>query len=129
MCAADSGDDLLTQVGGSDGLRRIVDEMYVRVLADPVLSPFFEGVEIDKLSRMQTEFVASITSGDIQYTGADLTRVHAGRGITRLHFSQFVSHLTDALQVHDVSPQVIDQVLGKLAMYSDKITGSANVDG
>lgn len=129
MSADDSSDDLMTQVGGTDGLRRIVDEMYVRVLADPDLNAFFEGIQIDQLSRMQTEFIASITSGDIQYTGADLTRVHAGRGITRQHFSQFVAHLTDALRAHDVSAQAIDQVLGKLAMYSDKITGSANVDG
>lgn len=129
MSADDSSDDLMTQVGGTDGLRRIVDEMYVRVLADPDLSAFFEGVQIDKLSRMQTEFIASITSGDIEYTGADLTRVHAGRGITRQHFTQFISHLTEALREHGVSPQNIDQILGRLAMYSDKITGSANVDG
>lgn len=129
MSAADSHDDLLTQVGGADGLRRIIDEMYVRVLADQELAHFFEGVEMDKLVRMQTEFIASITSGDIEYTGADLTKVHAGRGIMRQHFTKFVSHLIDALRAHDVSAHAIDQVLGKLAMYSDKITGSANVDG
>lgn len=120
---------LLDQVGGPEGLRRIVDEMYVRVLADGDLAPFFEGVEMDKLVRMQTEFIASITSGNIEYTGADLTRVHAGRGITRQHFSQFVSHLTSTLESHNVTAHAIDQVLGKLAMYNDKITGSANVDG
>ncbi len=121
--------DLLTQLGGTEGLRRVVDEMYVRVLADQELSHFFEGVEMDKLVRMQAEFMASITSGDIQYTGSDLTRVHAGRGITRQHFTAFVTHLTSALQSHGVTPHAIDQVLGKLAMYSDKVTGSANVDG
>jgi len=127
---ADSAEpDLLDQVGGPEGLRRIVDEMYVRVLADKELSPFFEGVEMDKLVRMQTEFIASITSGDIEYTGADLTKVHAGRGITRQHFTRFVSHLTEALEARQVTPHAIDQVLGKLAMYNDKITGSANVDG
>jgi len=121
--------DLLDQLGGAEELRRVVDEMYVRVLADKELGHFFEGVEMDKLIRMQTEFIASITSGDIRYTGADLTRVHAGRGITRQHFSQFVSHFTAALQSHGVTPHAIDQVLGKLAMYSDKVTGSTNVDG
>ncbi|MFG0288909.1 MAG: group 1 truncated hemoglobin [Rhodopirellula sp. JB044] len=121
--------DLLTQLGGTEGLRRVVDEMYVRVLADKDLNHFFTGVEMDKLVRMQTEFMASITSGDIEYTGADLTRVHKGLGITRQHFSQFVGHFTAALQSHSVTPHAIDQVLGKLAMYSDKITGNANVDG
>ncbi|MFG0263935.1 MAG: group 1 truncated hemoglobin [Rhodopirellula sp. JB055] len=121
--------DLLDQLGGTDGLRRVVDEMYFRVLADPELTHFFEGVPIEKLARMQTEFIASITSGDIEYTGADLTRVHAGRGITRAHFSAFCGHLADALEASKVSSNAIHQVLGKLAMYSDKVTGSANVDG
>ncbi|WP_201766890.1 group I truncated hemoglobin [Rhodopirellula europaea] len=121
--------DLLGQLGGMDGVRRVVDEMYVRVLADPELTHFFDGVPMEKLARMQTEFIASITSGDIQYTGADLTKVHAGRGITGVHFSKFCGHLTDALEANNVSSHAIDQVLGKLAMYSDKITGSSNVDG
>lgn len=125
----ESTSDLLTQLGGESELRRVIDEMYVRVLSDPMLSPFFDGVEMDKLVRMQTEFMASITAGDIKYTGTDLNRVHAGRGITRQHFTRFVSHLTDALEAHQVSPHAIDQVLGKLAMYSDKITGLSNVDG
>ncbi|WDQ18209.1 group I truncated hemoglobin [Rhodopirellula sp. P2] len=121
--------DLLDQLGGTDGIRRVVDEMYVRVLADPELTHFFEGVPIEKLARMQAEFIASITSGEIEYTGADLTRVHAGRGITRAHFSTFCGHLTDALEANNVSSHAIHQVLGKLAMYSDKVTGSSNVDG
>lgn len=121
--------DLLEQLGGPEGLHRVVDEMYVRVLADEELSGFFTGVTIDKLVRMQTEFIASVTSGDIRYTGADLTKVHAGRGITRAHFSKFCGHMTHAMEKNGVSGHVIDQVLGKLAMYSDKITGSANVDG
>ncbi|SMP40742.1 hemoglobin [Neorhodopirellula lusitana] len=129
MTASEMEPDLLDQLGGPDGLRRVIDEMYVRVLSDPELSHFFAGVEMDKLVRMQTEFFASITSGDIQYTGADLTRVHAGRGITRQHFTQFVSHLSEALHSNNVTPLAIDTVLGRLAMYSDKITGSTNVDG
>jgi len=121
--------DLLQQLGGQDGLHRVVDEMYVRVLADDELGSFFTGVPMEKLVRMQTEFIASITSGDIQYTGADLMRVHQGRGITRHHFPKFCGHLAAALEEHQVSPHAIDQVLGRLAMYSDKITGSTNVDG
>lgn len=121
--------DLLGQLEGMDGVRRVVDEMYVRVLADPELTHFFDGVPLERLARMQTEFIASIVSGDIQYTGADLTKVHAGRGITAVHFSKFCGHLTDALEANNVSAHAIDQVLGKLAMYSDKITGSSNVDG
>jgi len=120
---------LLEQLGGPDGLRQVIQEMYQRVLADPELAPFFEGVQMDRLARMQTEFMASMTDASIEYTGADLTRVHRGRGITRHHFSQFCGHLADALEAHQVPAPLVDQVLGRLAMYSDKITGSANVDG
>ena len=121
--------DFLKRLGGPERLQRVVDAMYTRVLADSDLAPFFEGVQIDKLVRMQTEFIASISDGSIEYTGADLTKVHAGRGITAQHFSQFCGHLIDSMKADGVEPLVIDQVLGRLAMYSDKITGSTNVDG
>lgn len=127
--ASDNDAVLLQRIGGAETLQRIVDQMYTRVMADPELAPFFTGVQMEKLVRMQTEFIASIISGDIRYTGADLTRVHAGRGITRHHFSQFVGHLTQSMQANDVDAFDIDQVLGRLAMYSDKITGNANASG
>lgn len=120
---------LFEALGGAKGVQEAVQDMYRRVLADEELASFFENASMDRLMRMQTEFVSSMTDGPVRYSGAELADVHRGRGIQRRHFSKFCGHMADALEARGVDARLIDQVLGRLAMYSDKITGSANVDG
>jgi hemoglobin len=125
----DREESLFQALGGAKGVREAVHDMYDRVLADEELAPFFENARMERLLRMQTEFVASMVDGPVKYTGAELGEVHRGRGITRQHFSRFCGHLADALEARGVPQRLIDRVLSRLAMYSDKVTGSANVDG
>lgn len=120
---------LFDRLGGATVVAEIVQEMYYRVLNDPELSPFFEGVSMDRLRQMQFHFLASAFDGPAEYSGSDLTRIHAGRGITAKHFAKFCGHFADALEHHDVSPRDVDDALGRLAIYKDKITGDTNVDG
>jgi hemoglobin len=37
--------------------------------------------------------------------------------------------MLEALTARGLAPNKVDQVLGRMAQYSDKITGAANVDG
>lgn len=120
---------LFESLGGAKGVRGAVDDMYDRVLADEELAPFFENISMDRLRRMQTTFVASMIDGPVRYTGAELSQVHRHLKITRHHFSRFCGHMADALEARNVDPELIDQVLARLATYSDKVTGSSNVDG
>ena len=125
----DDSQVLFDRLGGTAEVAAIVQEMYFRVLNDPELSPFFEGVSMDRLRQMQFHFLASAFDGPVEYSGADLTRIHAGRGITAKHFAKFCGHFADALEDRGVSKRDLDDALGRLAMYKDKITGDANVDG
>lgn len=120
---------LFDRLGGTTTIAAVVQEMYARVLADPELGHFFEGVSMDRLRQMQYHFLASAFDGPAEYSGADLTRIHAGRGITAKHFAAFCGHFADALEEHGASKRDVDDALGRLAMYKDKITGDANVDG
>lgn len=122
-------EELIEQVGGPEVVAELVREMYARVLQDAELSPFFEKVDQERLSRMQYEFLVSALGGPVQYTGAELSAIHAGRGITAAHFARFVGHMADAMEDRGIEPQIIDKMLGHLAMYRDKIIGSATVDG
>jgi hemoglobin len=120
---------LFHRIGGQDALSKIVFEMYKLVLDDPKLAPFFKDVPMDRLKRMNTEFIASALGGPTRYSGAELVAIHRGRGIHREHFSKFVGHLATALADHGVNAKDIDDVLGRIAMSAGKITGDANVDG
>jgi hemoglobin len=103
--------------------------MYERVLADPELAPFFENVSMDHLRSMQYQFVASALDGPVEYTGAELTAIHGGRGINSHYFAKFCHHFAGAIEAHGATPNDLDQALGRLAIYKDRITGEANYDG
>tara|TARA_R110002049_G_scaffold305056_3_gene501068 strand:+ start:9217 stop:9600 length:384 start_codon:yes stop_codon:yes gene_type:complete len=126
---SDDLNSLYERLGGQEKLAKIVFDMYQGVLADEDLAPFFENVPMDRLNRMNTEFIASALDGPIRYTGAELVAVHSGRGIQRKHFSAFVSYLAEAMRNNGVEERLIDDVLGRVAMYAGKITGDANIDG
>ena len=126
---SDESQPLFARFGGADGVAEIVREMYDRVQADPELAPFFENTAMERLHRMQFEFVAAALDGPIVYTGAELTEIHKGRGITPYHFARFFGHFADAAEAHDVDRRDLDEALGRLAIYRDKITGEANIDG
>jgi hemoglobin len=122
-------DDLFARLGGASGLSEIVAAMYERVLSDPELSGFFRGVLADRLHKMQFQFLASAFGGPVQYTGAELTQIHKSHAITGQHFAKFCGHFADALDAKGVAPRDVDDALGRLAMFKDKVTGESNVDG
>ena len=120
---------LFERLGGPEGVRSIVEEMYRRVLEDPALAPFFVNVELDQLKRMQFAFLASALDGPANYTGSELTEAHRGKGITARHFALFCGHFADAMELAGAPKTDIEQALGRLALYKDRITGDTNVDG
>ncbi|MCL4159562.1 UNVERIFIED_CONTAM: hypothetical protein GTU68_019244 [Idotea baltica] len=103
--------------------------MYERVLADPDLADFFEGIGVERLRHMQFQFLASAFGGPVNYAGAELTQIHAKHAISGKHFAKFCGHFADALEANDIAPRDVDDALGRLAMYKDKVTGETNVDG
>lgn len=120
---------LFDRLGGVDGVAAIVNEMYNRVLADSELAPFFEHVAMDRLRRMQYQFIASALDGPIEYTGAELNAIHRNRGITAHHFAKFCGHFADAMEARGADKHDLELALARLATYKDKITGETNLDG
>ena len=46
-------DSLYTRIGGATAVQGTLDVFYKKVLADPLLSPFFEGVDMEKQRKKQ----------------------------------------------------------------------------
>ena len=125
---ADS-EKLFDRLGGADALVSIVEAMYARVLEDPELAPYFENVSMARLREMQFQFLASAFGGPVHYTGAELTAIHTSHGITAHDFARFCGHFADVLEARGIAKQEIDDALGRLAMYKDKITGDGSTGG
>jgi hemoglobin len=120
---------LYERLGGQSALAVLVDEFYDRVLADPELAPFFAHTSIEKLRRMQSEFLASMLDGPVQYTGVALSHAHAGRGITLHHYRLFANHFLETLKDRGVAPEDIALVLDRLNLYADDIRSKTSATG
>ena len=120
---------LYERVGGEQGIKDLVVEFYVRVMADPELAPFFRDTEIERLHRMQREFFSAALDGPIEYTGRPLHSVHAGRGIQAKHMKLFVDHMLGTLERYDLSEEELRDIISRINTYADEIMGGYGTDG
>lgn len=108
---------LYERVGGEEGIDRLVNIFYARVLADKNLADFFSNTSIDRLKKMQKEFFSVALGGPIEYSDMDLSRAHQGKGIRVKHFRGFVDHLIKTLSEFDLSEDEINQIISEINTY------------
>ena len=102
------------RVGGRDAVALMVDDFYRRVLDDPEVAPYFDGIDLARLKSHQRSFIAAAIGGSEPYQGRGMSGAHAGLNITDDHFDLVVGHLVDALSGLDVDSETIEQVAAKL---------------
>jgi hemoglobin len=127
MCPRESEPSLFDRVGRVPGVTRLIGRFYANVLNDPSLRPYFAGVELRKLQRMQFEFFSAALGGPTAYGGRSMQHAHQGRHITREHFQAFVEHLFETLQECDLTDEDRYAIIARINTYADDVfdTGSA----
>lgn len=120
---------LYDRIGGATTIDSLMRRFYARVLDDPELSPFFKQASMEKLLRMQHEFFSAALDGPVEYSGLSLSHAHYGKGITRRHFTRFVEHLLETLRSFDLNEQDVQEIIRKISVYADEITGDSTVSG
>jgi hemoglobin len=108
-------------IGGEDALVSVVDDFYLRVLADPRLRSFFKGVSIARMKSRQVEFFGEAFGGPHTYTGAPMREVHHGRGIARHHFDLVTSHLAGALRAAGLPAPAVGAILDVVTPLAPEI--------
>ena len=108
-------------IGGEPALVAVVDDFYVRVLADPQLAGFFAGANMPKLKGRQVEFFAAALGGPDVYQGAGMREAHAGRGISQADFDKVAAHLVAALAAAGVPAETVAQIAGAVTPLADDI--------
>ena len=120
---------LYERIGGEKAVHDMIHEFYDRVLADPVLKPFFEAASMEKLRKMQREFFSAALDGPITYTGKPLSYAHYGRGITKHHLALYVGHLLDTLKDQGIDEHDVQAIIARINTYAEEITGSVGAGG
>jgi len=109
------------QIGGQEALITVVDDFYVRVMADAQLAPFFAGANMSRLKGKQVEFFAAVLGGPDEYSGLSMKDAHRGRGIGQQHFDLVAKHLTEALAAAGVPDDTVATIINTIAPLSSDI--------
>lgn len=114
------------QIGGQEALIAVVDDFYLRVLADDQLAGFFAGSNMSRLKGKQVEFFAAALGGPAMYSGLSIRDAHRGRGIAMTHFQLVAEHLSAALAAAGVPAELVEQIIGAIApLAEDIVTATA----
>jgi hemoglobin len=96
---------LYQRIRHADGLRRLVDKLYPRVLADPSLLFYFKHLDDEHLKGLRWHMLtllAVVTGGPSKYQGRDLHDAHAHLHITGDAFDRVLWHLEATLRELEV---------------------------
>ncbi|MDZ4774169.1 MAG: group 1 truncated hemoglobin [Planctomycetota bacterium] len=111
--SAPQGSTLYQRLGGAAAMEKAVDRFYRRMLKDPRVARFFEGVDMQQQAAKQRGFLTMVTGGPHAYTGKDMRDGHAhllAKGLDDSHVDVVIEHLGAILLELGASPADITQV-------------------
>ncbi|OAN36720.1 group I truncated hemoglobin [Mycolicibacterium iranicum] len=106
---------LFDQIGGPSAAAAAVDDFSRRLIADPALTPYFDGVDMRRLKADQRSFIAAALGGQEPHLGRSMRESHAQLKIQAAHFDRIADHLVETLSDLGVSGAIIEQVGTNLA--------------
>jgi hemoglobin len=115
---------LYQRIGHAGGLLWLVNTLYLRVLADPLLVSYFKHVDDQGRQWLRWHMLtllAVVTGGATKYEGRDLHDAHADLHITADAFDQVVWHLQATLQELEVQQQDQQAILAAVQAHRDAV--------
>jgi hemoglobin len=115
---------LYQRIQYAGGLRRLVDGLYPRVLADPLLMSYFKHLnerDLQWLRWHMLTLLAVVTGGPSAYQGRDLHEAHADLHITGEAFDRVVWHLQQTLQDLEVQDKDQQAILAAVQARRDQV--------
>lgn len=109
-----TNESLYQELGGEPAVDAAVGIFYRKILADSTLSPFFEGVDMDRQMAKQKAFLTMAFGGPNNYSGKDLTSAHVElvkRGMNDSHVSKVLGHLMKTLQELKVPGYLVVEIM------------------
>jgi hemoglobin len=108
---------LYQRIGYAGGLLSLVNMLYARVLADPVLMSYFKHLDDEHppwLRWHMLTLLAVVTGGPSKYQGRDLHEAHADLHITEEAFDRLLWLLEGTLQELGVQPEDGQAILAEV---------------
>lgn len=118
--------NLYEQLGGAAAVDAAVELFYRKVLADPRISHFFDGVDLRRLATHQKAFLTMAFGGPARYRGQALRQGHAhlvARGLDDSHFDAVIELLGQTLAELGVGREMILRAASVAESVRDDVLG------
>lgn len=109
------------EIGGAPAVEEAVRRFYDRLLHDPQVVGFFDGVDLDRLRQHQVALLTTILGGPDAYSGRELAQAHAHLAITSDDYTRVGGHLVAVLEELRVPAHVIAAVAETLQAVAPNI--------
>lgn len=117
---------LYTDLGGDKAVSAAVDVFYGKVLNDPDVSYFFDGLVMSRQKQMLRHFLVFAFGGPNHYTGRGMRAAHQRQvehGMKEQHFDRIVSHLGATLKELGVQGNKIQEAANVANSVRDDVLG------
>lgn len=120
---AQDPDTLFADLGGRDGLTRIIGTASGIWLADDRIKATFEDSNIPRLRRLIYDQLCHITGGGCDYRGQDMAKAHRGLHLRTAQFNAMAEDLQTAMDRLGVASSTQNRLVALLApMHRDIVS-------
>ena len=116
-------DALYRELGGMEGITRVVDLSLQRINADARINTLFTKTDHNDLRRLVIEQTCEATGGPCKYTGRSMKEAHSGLNLTNKDFDAFVGDLVGAMNDAKVPKATQKKLLAILSPMRPQIVG------
>jgi hemoglobin len=102
---------LFDKYGGFSTVGSIVHSFYEKVMDTDSLLHYFEGIDMERLIRHQTDFLCLLLGGPVNYSGRDLRQAHRRLNITEEDFNLVAELLEETLEECNVEYDDIEAIM------------------
>lgn len=116
---------LFDRYGGIASIVPPVNSFYRKVLSIPDLKPYFDGVDMRKLTEHQVNFIAEAMGAPTTfYEGRSLKAAHARLNITKEAFALVATALSESLQESGMEEADVSTMLAAVGALEDDVVSA-----
>lgn len=114
-------DPLFAEMGGKEGLDRLVDVSVDIYIADPRIKMHFAESNIDRVRAQFKDQFCQVAGGPCTYKGHDMVEAHKGLKLTSYDFAAVVEDLQLAMDKVGIPFAVQNRFLARLAPMKPQV--------